>query len=319
MPSASRSRRLSSSRIPAVLAALVVATSLAGCSSERAPSSDGRLQVEASFYPLQWMAQRVGGAHVDVGSLTKPGAEPHDLELTPKDVAAVADADLVVYLSGFQASVDAAVADAGSDGPAIFDARPAARLDLTYTPIEEGKEDAASAGATDPHFWQDPTRLAAVARSFERTLAERDPAHAGAYARNLRGLLADLRTLDQDFATDLRSCTNDDLVTSHNAFGYLARRYGLRQVGITGLTPEDEPSPRDLADITRFVERNHVRTIYFETLVSPAIARTVAKEAGAHTDVLDPIEGLNDRSQGRDYLAVMRSNLANLRRDQPCP
>jgi zinc transport system substrate-binding protein len=299
-----------------VLVALVVMMSVSACSGP-SRASDGRLQVAAAFYPLQWIAEQVGGTHVDVTSLTKPGAEPHDLELTPKEVGSVIDADVVVYLSGFQPAVDDAVGQAHRR--AAFDARGPANLDLTYTPIEDGRARSDLAGSSDPHFWLDPTRLAAVADALAHRLAERDPAHAAAYAANARSVAATLGTLDRQFARALRTCTSKNLVTSHNAFGYLARRYGLHQVAITGLTPDQEPSPRDLARTTGFVQDHHVRTIYVETLASPATADAVARETGARTDVLDPIEGLNNASRGRDYLGIMRSNLATLVRDQPCP
>jgi zinc transport system substrate-binding protein len=299
---------------------LVVVAACGGDDSETASggaSSVDALSIEASFYPLQWMAERVGGQHVDVASLTKPGAEPHDLELTPRDVADITDADVVVYLGGFQPAVDAAVDQV--DESKVYDAASSADLDLTYTPIEEGEEASDEAGSTDPHFWLDPTRLAAVAEDFAAYLGDVDPTNAGTYRDNAAMLGDELATLDSEFEAGLASCANDNLVTSHNAFGYLARRYGLSQVGITGLTPEEEPSPEELASVSDFVESNHVRTIYFETLVSPAIADAVASETGALTDVLDPIEGLNDESQGNDYLEVMRANLANIRKGQPCP
>jgi zinc transport system substrate-binding protein len=304
----------------AALGAVVVLPLLAGCGDDGDASttpSEGALRIEASFYPLAWMAEQVGGDHVTVDSLTEPGAEPHDLELTPSDVATVSDADLIVYLSGFQPAVDDAVAEA--DGDAVFDAAASADLDLTFTPIDEGEEHADEAGSVDPHFWLDPTRLAAVADAFADKLSEIDPDNADDFAANLAVLTDRLDTLDRELMTGLADCANTDLVTSHNAFGYLARRYGLTQVGITGLTPEEEPSPADLAAVTRFVEDNDVRTIYFETLVSPDVANTVAAEAGATTEVLDPIEGLNDESQGRDYVEVMTANLANLQRGQSCP
>jgi zinc transport system substrate-binding protein len=231
-------------------------------------------------------------------------------------VASVSRADLVVYLSGFQAAVDDAVGEASE--AAVFDAAPAADLDLTFTPIEEGQQHDDEAGSVDPHFWLDPTRLAAVADAFAEKLSEVDPGHAEEYTANVASLTEKLDALDEQFRTGLADCANPDLVTSHNAFGYLARRYGLTQVGITGLTPEEEPSPADLAAVTQFVEDNDVTTIYFETLVSPDIAKTVAAEAGVKTDVLDPIEGLNDQSQGSNYLEVMAANLANLRRGQSC-
>jgi zinc transport system substrate-binding protein len=308
------------------LAGLLMCCSLAvsGCGATSGPSASGggggkgpHLHLVASFYPLQWAAQRVAGPQAAVDSLTKPGAEPHDLELTPRSVAAVADADLVVYLRGFQPAVDDAVnREAGGRG---FDVSPSADLNLTYTPIENGEEHTDEKGARDPHFWLDPLRLAAVADALGARLAKLDPAHASLYRANSAALTRKLETLDRDFRTGLAECANPNLVTSHNAFGYLAQRYGLTQVGITGLTPEDEPKPADLAAITSFVKQHDVRTIYYETLVSPAIARTVAAETGASTEVLDPIEGLTRDSQGRDYLQVMRSNLANIEAGQPCP
>ncbi len=128
----------------------------------------------------------------------------------------------------------------------------------------------------------------------------------------------ELASLDSSFVTGLADCTSRELVTSHQAFGYLARRYELTQVGITGLTPEEEPSPADLATVTDYVRDHDVRTIFFESLVSPAIAEVVAGETGATTDVLDPIEGLDDSSRGRDYLQVMASNLTALRTGLDC-
>ncbi len=305
-------------------AALLVATAaLSSCGSSDSASSNGpsgdrpgAVTVAASFYPLQWMAEQVGGDHVEVANLTKPGAEPHDLELTPKDVAALDEADVVAYLSGFQPSVDDAVAESGAT---VFDAADTANLDLTFTPIEEGEEHTDEAGATDPHFWLDPTRLADVADAFAATLAKQDPDNADDYEANAKALKAKLDDLDTEYKAGLASCENKDLVTSHNAFGYLAQRYGMEQVGITGLTPDAEPSAGQLADVTKFVEKNDVKTIYFETLVSPAVAKAVASEANVETDVLDPIEGLNDASQGDDYLEIMRSNLRNLQAGQPCP
>lgn len=273
------------------------------------------LKVRAAFYPLQWIAEQVGGDAVRVESLTPPGAEPHDLELTPQDVAAVGDADLVVYLSTFQPAVDEAVELEASE--TSFDAAEHTDLDLTYTPIEDGEEHADEQG-TDPHFWLDPMLLADVADALAERLGEADGANSDTFAENAEQLRTTLGELDTELRDGLASCENTDVVTSHNAFGYFAEAYGLTQVGITGLTPEEEPSAADLAEVADFVEENDVRTIYYETLVSPAIAQAVASETGAETAVLDPLEGLTEQSQGADYLEVMRSNLANLRAGQPC-
>jgi zinc transport system substrate-binding protein len=277
--------------------------------------TDG-LSVRAAFYPLQWITEQIGGSAVSVRSLTPPGAEPHDLELGPQDVAAVGEADLVVYLAAFQPAVDEAVEQEAPD--TSFDAAEHAELDLTYTPIEEGTEETEEAGSTDPHFWLDPLRLADVAVALADRLGELDPDNADTFTANVETLRTALEELDTELSQGLASCGSTDLVTSHNAFGYFAEAYGLTQVGITGLTPEEEPSTEDLAEVADFVEENDVRTIYYETLVSPAIADTVAAETGAQTALLDPLEGLTDDSAGSDYLEVMRSNLDSIRAGQPC-
>jgi len=302
--------------LPLSVAALAACGSDADSTSAGSDNADG-LTVVASFYPLQYISERIVGDQGTVTSLTKAGAEPHDLELTPRDVADIGAASLVVYLSGFQPAVDDAVASEAKDG--AFDVADEANLDLTYTPIEEGQEESEAAGATDPHFWLDPTRLADVSDELAQRLGELDGEHAQAFTDRAAELRADLEALDADMKAGLATCENKDLVTSHNAFGYLAQRYGLTQVGITGLSPEVEPSAGDLAAVTNFVEQNDVSTIYYETLISPAVAETVAKETGARTAVLDPLEGLSDESEGKDYLDVMRANLENLKAGQPCP
>ncbi|MFI7587151.1 metal ABC transporter substrate-binding protein [Spongisporangium articulatum] len=282
---------------------------VAGCGSGGTAAQDGKLDLVTSFYPLQYVTQRIAGDTATVGSLTAPGAEPHDLELTPKAVAQVADADLVVYLGGFQPSVDEAATQNAGDHR--LDVAAAARLDRADP---EGEQ----ASGLDPHFWLDPTRLSAVATDIEQRLAEAAPAHAAVYETNLKSLTGDLAALDASFRKGLAHCANRDVVTSHEAFGYLAQRYGLTQVGITGLSPEQEPDAATLARVTTFVREHDVRTIYYETLVSPAIARTVAAETGAATDVLDPIEAVTPQSRGTDYLSIMASNLTALQKGQSC-
>ncbi len=317
------------------LASAVAATSaVAGCSggggSAGSTAAPGTVSVVASFYPIEFAVQQVGGAHVIVSSLTKPGAEPHDLELSPQDVASVADAGLVVYSRGFQPAVDTAVDQEGSAH--AFDVAPTAHLDLA-APAEgdDPRADAAStstaaptgpgsdgAGARDPHFWLDPERYAGVVTAIGARLAQADPTNAGDYTTNAARFVGTLGRLDADLKTGLTTCTNRDLVTSHAAFGYLSQRYGFTQVAISGLSPDVEPSGSRLAEIADFVQAHDVTTIYAETLVEPAFAETVSRSTGAKVATLDPIEGLTSSSAGHDYLEVMRSNLATLRSGQGC-
>ncbi|MGY1707012.1 metal ABC transporter substrate-binding protein [Geodermatophilus sp. SYSU D00697] len=313
-----------------VTAAAAAATLLlAGCGDDAAGgAAEGQdaLTVVAGFYPLQWATERVGGDRVDVSSLTQPGAEPHDLELTPQDVAAVAEADLVVHLSGFQPALDEAADSEAADHS--WDAGQAADLSRTAEEhshegeaeehAEEDEHAEEGGEAVDPHFWLDPTRLAAVGDALADRLAEVDPDGAATYEQNATALRADLEALDGEMTAGLANCQVDTLVTSHDAFGYLADRYGLEVVGISGLSPSQEPSPAQLAEISTLVRERGVTTVYTETLVDPAVADTVADEAGVRTAVLDPLEGLSDESAGADYLSVMRANLSTLQEGQSC-
>jgi zinc transport system substrate-binding protein len=254
----------------------------------------GMKQVVAAFYPLAFAAAEIGGAGVDVKNLTPPGAEPHDLEVSPRDVAAVRDADLVLLLGhGFQPQLEDAVG-AGDNVVRLLD-----------TPgLEVHSND-------DPHVWLDPVRYAKVVDRIGQALGKQSAAD------NLEKRLMDL---DSEFRAGLADCERNEIVTSHEAFAYLAERYGLEQVAITGLSPEAEPEPGQLQDVVNLVRARGVTTIYFETLVSPRIAETVARETGAETAVLNPIEGLTEEqaASGEDYFSLMRMNLAALRAGLGC-
>jgi zinc transport system substrate-binding protein len=288
-------------RLAGLLVLLLAGTVLAACgdgAGSRSEAADGRVRVTVPFYPLQFVAEQVGGDRVQVTNLTKPGAEPHDLELEPQALAEVTESDLMLYLSGFQPAVDDAVA---AQSPHAFDVAEAA--DLT---------------GDDPHFWLDPTRLAAVGDAVAEQLADVDPDGAEQYAAGAERLRGDLERLDGEMSAGLADCAVSELVTSHTAFRYLADRYGFEQVGIAGIAPDAEPSPQQVARVAETVRRTGVTTVYSEVLVDPAVAETVAAETGAQVAVLDPVEGITDSSAGRDYLAVMRANLATLQKGQGC-
>ena len=311
-------------RLPLAVSALVLA--LTGCGSTdggEGGSADGdaSLTIATSFYPLQHAAEQVGGDHVAVTNLTKPGAEPHDLELTPKQVLEATRADALVYLKDFQPSVDDAAKEAGDSAMAVS---PFARLDIETDEHEghdhedEGDHAGHDHGGTDPHFWLDPTRYADVVEALGERFAEADPDHAADYRANAEEFVGELTALDKDLKTGLDDCTSTDLVTGHSAFAYFADRYGFHQESVSGLTPGVEPSPTALADLVEHIEDEKITTVYAETLVPQDTADTIARETGAEVAVLDPIEGLTDASAGDDYVSVMRSNLETVREGQGC-
>ncbi len=300
----------------------IAALALSACGSATVTENGtaaNKLKVVASFYPLQFATEQIGGDHVFVTRLTKPGAEPHDVELTPRDVATVSRADLVVYERGLQGAVDKAVQSEGGDRG--LDVAPAANLDLLFQPTlgAPAKSPGANApGTTDPHFWLDPQRYSDVATVISRRLSRLDPANKADYVKNAKAFEDKLAALSADFKAGLANCWRKDIVTSHAAFGYLARRFGMVQIAINGLSPEQEPKAAELAAVSAYARARGVTTIYAETLVSPAIAQAVATEAGATVTTLDPIEGLTNQSRGTDYFEVMRSNLKALRAGQGC-
>jgi zinc transport system substrate-binding protein len=306
---------------PGALLAGGVAALLAvgGCSAPGGGADGGdRLAVLASFYPLQFVAERVGGDDVAVTSLTPAGAEPHDLELSPAQVRAVGAADVVVTLSGFQPAVDEAIAARSPEH--LVDAAPAADRegDAGHAEDEEGpaEDEHADEAGSDPHFWLDPTRLAGVGTAVAAALADARPERAEDFAARAAELSGDLAALDEDVAAGLATCEDRVIVTTHEAFGYLADRYDLEQVGISGLDPEGEPTPARLREVAATVEDRGVTTIFTESLVNPKVAEVLAADLGVSTALLDPLEGLSDPDA--DYLSVMRDNLAALRAALRC-
>lgn len=317
-------------RTPAVLASLTaLALTTTGCGALTddggTGSADGDLSVSAAFYPLQFVTQAVAGDAIEVESLTSPGIEPHDLELGVRESASVADSDLLVYLDTMQPAVDEAVAESASG--AVLDAAEvvdlAAYADRGEHEHEEHADEHADEehehdhGEYDPHFWQDPARMADLADAVATELADLDPDNAETYEANAADLRGDLEALDEEYSTGLAQCEIDLIVTNHEAFGYLDE-YGLHVEAITGITPEAEPTPATLADLQDLISEEGITTVFSESLVSDATAASLADDAGVQTEVLDTIEGLTDETADEDYFSLMRSNLTKIQDANNC-
>ncbi|MFJ5737338.1 metal ABC transporter substrate-binding protein [Streptomyces microflavus] len=320
----------------AVAGAVVLGlTALSACStSDAADGGNGdKLKVTASFYPMQFLAERIGGEHVAVTSLTKPGVEPHDLELTPRQIGSISESDYVLYLKGIQPAVDDAIKQSGVKN--TVDAATLTTLEDHGSEVsghdhgheEEAHEDEAheehaegdghnhgQEGGADPHIWLDPVKYAEVAKGVGKSLEKADPDHAADYKKNTEALVGELNKLNTAYETGLKNTATKTFITTHSAFGYLAERYGLTQQGIAGIDPEAEPSPARIQEIHTIAEKEKATTVFFETLASDRTAKTLAKDTGLKTGVLDPLEGITKKSQGADYIEVMESNLSALQK-----
>ncbi|WP_406449899.1 metal ABC transporter substrate-binding protein [Streptomyces sp. NBC_00876] len=301
----------------AVAGAVVLGlTALSACStSDAAGRSGDKLDVVASFYPMQFLAEQIGGSHVSVSTLTKPGMEPHDLELSPRQIGSLSSADLIVYLRGIQPAVDDAIKL--SESQHTVDAAKLTTLEDHGTEAggeEHAHEHEGDEAGADPHIWLDPVKYAQVAKGVGASLEKTDPDHAADYRKNTDALVTKLGALDTAFEKGLKTTATRTFITTHSAFGYLAERYGLTQEGIAGIDPEAEPSPARISALHSIAEEKKVTTVFFETLASDRAAKTVARDTGLRTDVLDPLEGITGSSKGDDYIEVMESNLAALQK-----
>ncbi|MFD4256164.1 metal ABC transporter substrate-binding protein [Streptomyces sp. NPDC058534] len=315
-------RRRHISGIAVTAAAALGLGTLSACAGDSAAAGNtDKFDVVASFYPMAFLAEQVGGDHVNVTSLTEPGQEPHDLEISAKQRAQLEETDAALFLKGLQPSADEAIAQSGAE----------TKIDAaTLTALEEhGSEvgghersedehaehghDHGEEGGKDPHIWLDPVKYAEVAEGVGKAFEKADPDHAADYKKNTEALVAKLGGLNTKFETGLKDTKTKVFITTHSAFGYLAERYGLTEEAISGLSPESEPSGARVKELEKMAKADGVSTVFYETLVSDKTAKTVAKDANLRTDVLDPIEGITDKSRGDDYFQVMEANLKALR------
>jgi len=296
-----------------VLLCLIGVVVLAVMRGQRsAVATDGKLSVAASYYPLYEFARQVGGSDVAVTNVTPAGVEPHEYEPSPQALARVDDADVFIYNGGtlepwaskfVQQYTHTAIR--ASDGMALL-------------PVTG--EDAGNHTATDPHFWLDPVLAQQAVATIRDAFSRADPNHAAGYARRAAAYSAQLAELDKDFRSALTDCRLRTIVTSHAAFAYLAQRYDLHVITIAGVSPEQEPDAATMAAISRTVKQDDIHYIFFEKLVSPRLADTIARETGARTLVFDPVEGLDEAAQrqGKNYITIQRDNIGVLHEALAC-
>lgn len=314
----------------AMLAALsfITAVGLVGCGAanettgtpQTGSDASGKPKVYTTIYPLEYVAKRIGGEHVEVTNLVPAGVEPHDFEPTAKDMVALSGADIFAYNgSGLELWVEKAVTNLDKNKTTIVNATEGLELISAAEHEHEGEEHAEEAGHDhgdlDPHVWLDPMQLKAQAEKVKNTLVQKDQAHAVDYEKNYTQLATDLEQLDKEFKDMVTQAPKKEFMVSHSAFSYMAKRYGLEQVSISGVNPSDEPSTAELKSLVEHIKEHNISYVLFETLVSPKVAEVIAKEAGVKTATLNPLEGLteDDVKAGRDYLSIMRDNMNTLK------
>ncbi|HEV7454466.1 MAG TPA: zinc ABC transporter substrate-binding protein [Candidatus Saccharimonadales bacterium] len=296
-----------------VLVALIIGGIVFAVHRTAVSSTDaGKLQVVASYYPMYDFAKDVGGDKISLTNVTPAGSEPHDYEPSPKVLAEAHKAKVFIYNGGhLEPWVNGFLSD--YKNVAI---KASQGIDLQVVSDETN----ATNQVTDPHFWLDPVLAAKIVDNVRDGLIKADPANASYYTKNAADYNVKLAALDTAYKMGLADCQIRTLITSHAAFGYLATRYNLDAQAIAGISPEEEPSAAKLAELTQLVKDRHIQYVFFESLVSPRLAATIASETGAKTLVFDPIEGLSDanQKQGKNYLTIQEQNLANLRTALAC-
>lgn len=309
-------RRQHISKIAIAAATALGLGALSACSSDSAAASNtDKFDVVASFYPMAFLAEQIGGDHVNVTSLTQPGQEPHDLEISAKQTAALQESDAVLYLKNLQPSVDDAVAQ--SEVRTKIDAASLTTMEKHGNEVgghaaEHDDHENEELAGLDPHIWLDPVRYSQVAAGVGKAFEKADPDHAADYKKNTAALVKKLGALNTQFEDGLKNTRTKVFITTHAAFGYLAERYGLTEEAISGLDPESEPSAARVKDLEKMAKADGVTTVFYETLVSDKTAKTIAADADLKTDVLDPIEGITSKSRGKDYFSVQEANLKAL-------
>jgi zinc transport system substrate-binding protein len=286
---------------------------LSGCSASTSTPTQG-VQVTASFYPLAAIAEKVGGTGATVVTLTPAGVEPHDYEPTPKDIVNIQTSDIFLTNGGI---------DAWSrtlDSASAMHVHMQNLIDFYTLEEEPAHEDEHETWDGDPHIWLDPVLTQEMTEHIRDAFIKADPMLTRLYTTNADTLIRELQKIDAEYANGLATCQNRTIVVSHNAFGYLGRRYGIDILPISGLSPEEEPSAKTLAELSRIIKEKNITSVFFETLASPKLAQTLAKETGAMTRTLNPIEGLTTEEQANneDFLSLMRQNLQNLRTAMSC-
>lgn len=299
---------------------LTVSILLMACSNggtSQVKREEDKLNVYSSFYPMYDFAKKIGKDKINIKNLIPAGTEPHDWEPTPKDLVNIGDSDVFIYSgAGMESWIDKVSENVKNDDMDMVEASKG--IDLLDSEEKESSKNKSSDehehGEYDPHVWLDPENAKIQMKNIKDAFSKADPKNKDFYEKNYEENVVKLDSLDQKFKDEIGKTKNKDIVVAHEAFGYLCNAYGINQIAIEGLSPDSEPDAARMVEITNFAKKNNIKYIFFEELVSSKVSNTLAKEVGAKTEVLNPLEGLTDKQikDGEDYFSIMEKNLKSI-------
>lgn len=314
-------------KIKTMVVSLACLSVLSGCGTNEektiqtktTSTSEEKLQIVTTFYPMYEFTKHIVKDKAEVELLIPSNAEPHDWEPSPKDMATIQEADVFVYnspyfetwISSIQESID-------KNSPLFVEASES----ISLVKKDEGDKHNEEADhpeenhQLDPHVWLSPVLAQKEVQTITNALVKEDPENKDFYESNSQAYIEQLQELDELYRTTLQTASHKVIITQHAAFGYLAKEYGFTQSSITGLSPSEEPSPSQLAELKEYAEEHNIGVIYFEETASPKVAQTLANELGADTELLHTIEGVSkeDQEKGLDYIQIMENNLRALQK-----
>lgn len=287
------------------------------------PSGEKKPVASVSTFPLYEAARAVAGSGMDIRTIIPLGADPHVFSPNPKQVAEISESAVFIYNgAGFESWAES-LRNTLPSGVEVIDMSRYVKLlenGEEHRSEEEEAADDHEHGAHDPHYWLDIDNMIAMTKKMESAFSAISPQNAPLYRKNASGYVAELKKLKSEYAAGLGECKNRLLVSNHDAFGYLAHANGLETVSVVGLSTDEQPSAKHIAEIVALVRDRNVKTIFFEALVNDSVAQTISRETGAKAVALQPLANISeDELQSRQtYLGVMRENLAKLRDAMEC-
>lgn len=304
---------------------LVTAVFLSACGNSKGESSKKEnkenkdaLDIYTTVYPLQYFTEAIGGEYVNVETVYPPGTDEHSFEPSQKDIVKMAESDLFFYigynLEGFVTKAEPILSKEGVSTIAVGETVHLDEEEHEHEDEHAHEEDGHDHGGVNPHLWLDPVYSIEMAKTIKDELTKKMPEQEEYFNRHFNELSEKLGALDKKFATTIESGRTNKIIVSHSAYGYWEERYGLEQIGVTGLTSSNEPSQKELGKIVTMAEKEDLNYVIFEQNISSKLTEIIQKEMGAKSLELHNLSVLTEKDieAGEDYFSLMEKNVKTL-------